>query len=65
MKCVKKSKKCQRDSQCCSDLQCDKGNRLWMDGSCQKYRRSGSCYRDGQCVNDCKKKWYQTSGTCQ
>lgn len=63
--CIGEGQKCQYHSQCCTYLKCQKGNALWIDGTCGPEKPDGEeCYENDQCRGFCKKPTAALSGVC-
>lgn len=68
--CVDRTLTCQRHSQCCSSLVCQKENRYNINGKCDVKRSIGEpCHSDSQCAtNYCDISWtyfaYGEGGQC-
>jgi len=71
VQCVASSLICQRGSQCCSPLVCQKGSLYDVDGTCDTRRADGGeCHADTQCVSQyCQISWTDlvkgNGGKCQ
>jgi len=65
--CVDRGQKCQRDSQCCQNLVCQKGGWHHVDGICDVRRPNGArCHEDDNCASDhCHKKFLHVYGSCK
>jgi len=66
VKCIQKDQKCQRNSQCCDYLKCQKSHALKIDGVCGPELADGvKCHSDSQCRGYCDKKFnWWPSGKC-
>lgn len=68
--CVGKNDKCQRNSQCCEEMVCQKEGTLSLNGHCQAKKNAGeTCHENKQCKSgDCKisvwKKASLQEGSC-
>lgn len=58
--CIDRKLKCQRDSQCCEGLVCQKKHAYAVDGVCDiKLAKGSECYKDNQCeTHYCDISWY-------
>jgi len=69
--CIEGSQKCQRCSQCCAGMVCQKATVYDVDGVCGTRKAQGSeCYMDNQCATRyCDISWYNmikgSGGKCQ
>jgi hypothetical protein len=62
VECIDEGLTCQRDSQCCSNLICQKGSNYYVDGTCRgKLPLEAECHHNDQCQSDyCKIRWYES-----